>query len=95
MAAPQMVEEEHYDIDSVSEFPQFFDLILSGHNDHPPMNGRYKFDGQENGKPKYAKGYLNIFWTGGFWNCHFAKALADTPIPPLSGYTKGQGSCDI
>ena len=40
-----------------------------------------------------------VFWTGGSWDClwggYSPEAPRDTPVPPLDGYTKDQGSCDI
>jgi hypothetical protein len=75
---------------------------LSGHNDHPAFNGYYKYGGEENGKPCFKNtkgGNMKIFWTGGSWDCLYGgyspESPADTPVPPLNGYTKDQGSCDI
>ena len=63
------------------------------------MNGTYIFNGQENGKPKYTKKDIKIYWTGDSWECTYEglslKAPVNSPIPPLSGYTYDQGSCNI
>ena len=81
--------------------PSAFVLILSGHTGNPESNGRYEFDGYENGKPKWSRpgGNPRLFWTGGSWDCFFGgyspEAPIDSPAPPLSGYTRDQGSCDI
>jgi hypothetical protein len=54
------------------------------------MNGTYKHDGEENGKSKWAKGGMKIFWTGGSWDCYCGayspEASTNTPVPPLTGY---------
>ena len=34
------------DINDVAKDPAAFTLVLSGHNDHPDCNGRYKYDGE-------------------------------------------------
>ena len=56
------------------------------------MNGRHTWNHEE------SKG-LKIQWTGRSWDCHWGgyspEAPVDTPIPPESGYTIDQGSCDI
>ena len=90
------------DINDVAKDPSAFTLVLSGHNDHPDCNGRYKYDGRENGKPKFAKtpGTMpKVFWTGHSWDCFWSgcspEAPHDTPVPPLDGYTSDQGGCDI
>jgi hypothetical protein len=63
------------------------------------MNGTYKHDGEENGKPKWAKNGMKIFWTGGSWDCFYGgyspEAPANTPVPPLHGYDKDKGSTEI
>ena len=52
------------------------------------------------GKPRYAKtpgGLPKVFWTGGSWDCcwggYSPEAPANTPVPPLDGFTKDQGGC--
>jgi len=39
------------ELEEVENNPEGYDLILSGHNDHPACNGRYKYGGKANGKP--------------------------------------------
>ena len=95
------VNVEVRDIDAVAKDPAAFTLVLSGHNDHPDCNGRYKYDGEENGKPKFAKtpgGMPKVFWTGGTWDCcwgGYCPGPHDTSVPPFDGYTNDQGGCDI
>ena len=89
-------------LDAVAKDPAAFVLILSGHHDHPDCNGRYNFDGHENGKPKYAKvtgGNPRLFWTGSSWDCFWGgyspESGKGTPVPPLDGYDRDRGSTDI
>lgn len=89
-------------LDGVAKDPAAFVLILSGHHDHPDCNGRYNFDGHENGKPKYAKvtgGSPKLFWTGSSWDCFWGgyspESGKSTPVPPLDGYDRDRGSTDI
>jgi hypothetical protein len=88
-------------LDEVANNPSAFVLILSGHHDHPESNGRYTYDGIENGKPKFAKrgGNPKVFWTGHSWDCFWGgyspEAPTDTPVPPFDGYNRDQGGCDI
>ena len=88
------------EIKTVAKEPSKFDLLLSGHT-HQPCNGRYVFNGEENGKPKYQKqdSHIKVFWTGGTWDVYYGgyspEATADTPVPPLTGYTRDQGDCNI
>merc|ERR1719379_2698213 len=42
-------------LEEVAHAPANFALVLSGHHDHPDCNGRYTFDGYENGRPKWSK----------------------------------------
>ena len=55
-----------------------------------------------NGKPQWVKeggGGEKVFWTGTSWDCFWGGyspgATVDTPVPPLSGYNKDRGGCDI
>jgi len=71
-----------FTLEEIAADPSAFAFTLSGHNSHPEMNGRYDYDGDENGKPKYAtnKGLrrmkqdpkkaanMKVFWTGGSWD---------------------------
>ena len=60
-------------LEEVARSPESFALIVSGHTDHPQCNGRYAYDGEQNGKPKYAKvpgGAPNIHWTGSTWDIY-------------------------
>merc|ERR1719359_1502161 len=90
-------------LDEVARAPASFALVLSGHHDHPDCNGRYTYDGEENGKPKWAKegrgGSPKLFWTGHSWDCFWGgyspEAHADTPVPPLDGYDSDKGGCEI
>ena len=89
-------------LEEVARDPSNFTLILSGHVEHPDCNGKYVFDGTENGKPRFAKNLgatPKLFWTGKTWDCFWGgfspEAPEDTPVPPLSGYTRDQGSNDI
>jgi hypothetical protein len=36
-------------LDEVARGPAKYTLVLSGHHDHPDCNGRYVYDGEENG----------------------------------------------
>merc|ERR1712226_1770342 len=85
--------------DEVSQNPSAYALILSGHHDNPDCNGDYTFGGEENGRPKWTKGHIKIFWTGGTWDICFGGYSPEAPInsrvPPFKGYTRDQGSCDI
>jgi hypothetical protein len=93
-------------LDEVARDPEAYVLILSGHHEYPDCNGRYAYDGEENGKPKYAKspgGSPKIFWTdwgrGAAWDIYWGgyspEAPLDTPVPPLEGYTRDQGGNKI
>ena len=88
-------------LDEVAGNPASFTLILSGHHDHPACNGRYQYDGHENGRPKFSKpgGTPKVFWTGHSWDClwggYSPEAPVNTPVPPFHGYTKDKGGCDI
>jgi len=65
------------------------------------MNGRYDYDGEENGKPRYSmkNSHLKLYWTGHSWDCYCADYSPEAPhntfVPPFDGYTKDQGNCDI
>ena len=87
---------------TVARKPASFVLHLSGHHDHPACNGKYKYGGVANGKPQWVKeggGGEKVFWTGGSWDCFWGgwspEATVDTPVPPLAGYNKDRGGCDI
>jgi len=90
---------DDYELQKVAENPSAYILILEGHHDHPDCNGTYEYDGDENGKPKWTKGGIKLFWTGGSWDVCFGgfspEAQVDTPVPPKSGYEKDRGNCDI
>lgn len=49
--------------------PQGFDLIVNNHV-RQECNGPYKYDGQENGKHKWAKPNTNmkVYWHGSAWD---------------------------
>ena len=78
------------DLEQVARNPAQYDLVLTGHNDHPDCNGTYEYAGDENGKPKWAKGDKKLNWTGRCWDIHWGgfspEAHVDTPVPPLTGY---------
>merc|ERR1712183_747732 len=89
-------------LDEVSKSPVSYVMHVSGHHSHPAFNGRFIFDGHENGKPKWrseSNDEYKMFWTGHSWDCYFGgyspEAPIDTPVPPLEGYTGDQGECDI
>ena len=93
-------ESEH--LATVARKPAAFVLNLSGHHDHPACNGKYKYGGAANGKPQWVKeggGGEKVFWTGTSWDCFWGgyspEATVDTPVPPLAGYNKDRGGCDI
>ena len=94
---------DSYGLDEVARAPESFALVLSGHHDHPDCNGRYVFGGKENGKPKRVKegrgGSPKLFWTGHSWDCFWGgyspESLSNTPVPPLDGYNKDKGGCEI
>jgi len=85
----------------VEKNPSGFNINLKGHHDHPDSNGTYEYDGEENGKPKWAKSGTNmkLFWTGSSWDVSWGgfspEAVTNMPVPPLSGYEKDRGNCDI
>lgn len=89
------------DLQKVAENPSAYKLILEGHHDHPDCNGTYTHDGEENGKPKWAKSGTNmkLFWTGRSWDVYWGgfspEAVNDTPVPPTTGYDNDKGNCDI
>ena len=89
-------------LEEVASDPSAFCLILSGHNDHPDCNGKYEYDGKENGKVKYAKvpgSSPKLFWTGHSWDCAWGgyspESAANTPVPPLDGYDRDKGGTEI
>lgn len=53
----------------VAESPSAYYIILKGAHDRPEHNGTYVYDGEENGKPKWAKdGKARIFWNRRSWD---------------------------
>ena len=69
-------------LEEVKQQPASFALVLSGHHDHPDCNGRYAYDGKENGKPKWSKvpgGAPNLFWTGHSWDCFWGGYSPESP----------------
>ena len=92
-------KEAAIDLATVARNPAAFVLILSGHHDHPACNGTYVYDGVANGKPQWAKHAPcrdKFEWTGRSWDCVYGpEATVDTPVPPLAGYNKDRGGCDI
>ena len=93
---------ESIDLATVARKPAAFVLNLSGHHDHPACNGKYTYGGVANGKPQWVKeggGGEKVFWTGYSWDCFWGgyspEATVDTPVPPLAGYNKDRGGCDI
>lgn len=94
-------KENKHSLETIASNPSGFCCTLSGHNDRPEMNGRYFYDGEENGKPRYSmkNSHLKLFWTGHSWDCfcnaYSPEAPHDTHVPPFDGYTRDQGSCDI
>ena len=85
----------------VAKSPQDYVLVLKGHTNQV-SNGCYVFGGLENGKVKYVKedgGRCKIFWTGHSWDCFNGgfspESVEDTPVPPLTGYDRDKGQCNI
>jgi hypothetical protein len=78
-------------IEEVAKDPKKYDLILSGHHDHPACNGKYHPDGEKNGRPMWTKeAGIHLFWTTYSWDCYWGggspESSSDTPVPPLTGY---------
>ena len=95
-------KEAAIDLATVARNPAAFVLILSGHHDHPACNGKYTYGGVANGKPQWVKeggGGEKVFWTGSTWDCFWGgyspEAPVATPVPPLAGYDRDRGGCDI
>jgi hypothetical protein len=61
-------------------------VVVSGLSD-TQHNGRYVYDGEENGKPKYKNGTFNILWNGGSWTLGIvsvANSESDVAYPWLA-----------
>ena len=87
-------------LEEVEKKPEAYVLIMSGHT-NGANNGRYVYGGMENGKPKYNKvdNHCKVFWTGRSWDCFNGgfspESEEDSAVPPLTGYDRDKGACNI